>query len=327
MENSVHKSFNTLEPETILQAMESAGLQPTGEMRQLNSFENRVFEISLEKPPHEHPQVQRVVAKFYRPGRWSRRAIEEEHQFLRELEEEHIPVAPPLRMQGQALFQTKGILFAIFPKIYGRMPDEILPREVRQVGRLMAQVHLIGARSEFRERPRISGNPVSGWETLEFLRQWVAVELWPRYESAAVELLDFVDEEISPVFDQRIHGDFHRGNLLANKDQFLLVDFDDCVMGPVVQDLWMIADALEPEEQEELIAGYSELREFPEEQLHWIPLMRGLRIFNYAAWIARRWQDPSFPRLFPDFNTYTSWAEETEALEAAVRAYVAQGRE
>lgn len=311
--SSSKDSFYGLEPETIFRAIESAGLQPTGELRQLNSYENRVFEIHLEKKFAEH---ERVVAKFYRPGRWSLDSIQEEHDFLQELADEQIPVCTALKLGGKTVNKTDNMFFAVFPKIYGRMPDEILPDEVSQVGRLMAQVHNIGQRKKFKSRPELGQSPVDAWRTLDFLKSWVAVEMWPRYEKAAVDLIDAIENTIDRKSFQRIHGDFHRGNLLANKNGFLLVDFDDCMMGPAMQDFWMILQGLEDEDRDRLIEGYEELREFPDEQMEWIPLLRGLRILNYAAWIARRWEDPSFPRLFPEFNTYRYWAEETEAIES-----------
>ncbi len=295
---------------------------PTGELRQLNSYENRVFELHLEEKfevpggDEEGPlAVDRVVTKFYRPGRWSRESIQEEHDFLKELAGEQIPVAVPLTLNGKTVNQADNMFFAVFPKIYGRMPDEILPADVSKVGRLMAQVHNIGQKSRFHSRPELGQYPVDSWQTLEFLRPSIAVEMWPRYEKAAIDLIESVEANIDPRSFQRIHGDFHRGNLLANKNGFLLVDFDDCMMGPAMQDFWMILQGLEEPDRDLLIEGYEELREFPDDQLNWIPLLRGLRILNYAAWIARRWEDPSFPRLFPEFGTYNYWAEETEALE------------
>lgn len=319
-------SFYGLEPETIFRAIESLGLRPTGELRQLNSYENRVFELHLEEAAQ--PGVERVVAKFYRPGRWSQEAIQEEHDFLHELADEQIPVAEPLRFENvgssvllsPTVAQVDNLFFTVFPKIFGRMPDEILPDEVEKVGRLMAQVHNIGAKKKFKHRPELGQTPWNLWQTLEFLHTWVAVEMWPRYEKAAIELIENFESSLDTSSFQRIHGDFHRGNLLANKNGFLLVDFDDCMQGPVIQDFWMILQGLEEEDRVRLIQGYESLREFPDEQMQSIPLLRGLRILNYAAWIARRWEDPSFPRLFPEFGTYRYWAEETEALEAMVRS-------
>ncbi len=298
--------------------MESLGLVPTGELRQLNSFENRVFELFLENPvpgTTDH----RVVTKFYRPGRWSRESIQEEHDFLWELKDNDVPVVAPLRLDGKTLFEAGGIHLTVFPKIHGRMPDEILPAEAFKVGLLLAQVHSIGQRGDFKYRPEMGSTPYTLWENLDLLRDSVSVEMWPRYERAALELIETFEDVVDLNTFQRIHADFHRGNLLSNKDGFMLVDFDDCLMGPIIQDFWMLMQGLEEDDKAQLIKGYESLREFPEYQLEWIPLLRGVRILNYAAWIARRWTDPSFPKLFPQFGTYNYWAEETEAIESVLR--------
>lgn len=305
-------SFYGLEPEIILEAIESLNLQPTGELRQLNSYENRVFEVLLENGD-------RKVVKFYRPLRWNSDTIQEEHDFLWELFDAEVPVVPPDRFSGHTLHQHAGLLYTVFPKAYGRMPDEILPRETESVGRLLAQMHMIGAEKEFVSRPELGFSPYTPEEVLFDLQRHVSVELWPRYRDAAEELIERFESEIDPSCFQRIHGDFHRGNLLANKDGFLLVDFDDCMQGPIIQDFWMILQSLTADEKETLVRGYEDLRDFPDEQLQWLPILRGLRILNYAGWIARRWEDPSFPKIFPDFGTYTYWAEETEAIEAILR--------
>lgn len=306
-------SFYGLEPEIILEAIESLKLHPTGELRQLNSYENRVFEVLLE-------DGERKVIKFYRPGRWTAETLREEHSFLWELWDADVPVVPPEKFGKETLHQHAGLLYTIFPKAYGRMPDEILRHETESIGRLLAQMHMVGAEREFEYRPHMGFSPYTPEEVLSDLRSRVSPELWPRYRAAAEELIDRFESEIDPSQFQRIHGDFHRGNLLSNKDGFMLVDFDDCMTGPIIQDFWMILQSLEADEKEQLVRGYEELREFPDEQINWVPLLRGLRILNYAGWIARRWDDPSFPKIFPEFGTYVYWAEETEALEAILRA-------
>lgn len=306
-------SFYGLEPEIILEAIESVELVPTGELRQLNSYENRVFEVLLENG-------QRKVVKFYRPGRWSDPTLQEEHDFLLSLHEAEVPVIAPERLAGQTLHHYDGLAFTVFPKAYGRMPDEILPSETRTLGRLLAQMHMLGAERDFKYRPEMAKSPFPPREVLANLKNFVSVELWSRYRDAAEELIERIETEIDPSSFQRIHGDFHRGNLLANKDGFLLVDFDDCMMGPIIQDFWMILQSLEPEDCDSVVNAYEELRSFPDEQIEWIPLLRGYRILHYAGWIARRWDDPSFPKIFPEFGGYRYWAEETEALEAILRS-------
>lgn len=310
-------SFYQLNPDTVLAACEEAGFHPTGEFIQLNSYENRVFDIRLEAGQ----EIQRVIGKFYRPQRWSRDAILEEHLFMRDLENEGVPVVAPLRLKNnQTLIDFNGLVVGFFPKFVGRMPDEFLGGDLFQMGRRLALLHNIGNRKKFSYRPELGYDPAPEIN-LEFLQQWISPEVRQRYEEAVNIILDFLSDNLE--FDNylRIHGDCHRGNLLqrkltSNSSEFFFVDFDDCMMGPEVQDFWMLFSGDEFERERDLIiSGYEELRSFPKQQLPLIPGLRGLRIFNYAAWIALRWQDPSFPRIFPHFNSYTYWAEETEALE------------
>ncbi|MFN9066068.1 MAG: phosphotransferase, partial [Bdellovibrionales bacterium] len=157
----------------------------------------------------------------------------------------------------------------------------------------------------------------NGWPALIDLEKWVDPSLKKRYFDAAENLMGLYEDNIDTNGFLRIHGDLHKGNLLSRDESFFLVDFDDHVMGPAIQDVWMLFSESEQFEfeKESLLKGYEELREFPEEQWDWVPLMRGFRLVGYSAWIARRWKDPSFPRLFPDFNSYSYWVEETEALE------------
>lgn len=305
-------SFYKLEPDTVLHATEAAGFEPTGEFTQLNSYENRVFDIKLEDQTS-------VIAKFYRPGRWSREAILEEHEFLADLKAEGIhAVAPLVQKNGKTLSEHRGMWVAYFPKVRGRMPQEFLDQELEQVGRLMARVHNIGAQKKAPHRPTMDGSFPGGWDTLSLLQDWVAPEVRDRYLDAAELILQKIDDVFDPSEFIRIHGDAHKGNLLHTGKEFFLVDFDDFVNGPVVQDFWMLLSGDEDQvedEKEKIMKGYSELRDFPDHQWAWIPLLRGLRIISYAGWIAKRWEDPSFPRLFPEYNTYRYWAEEVEALE------------
>jgi Ser/Thr protein kinase RdoA (MazF antagonist) len=312
-------SFYNLDPEKVLQTAETAGFLTTGEFTQLNSYENRVFDIKLEEPFESGQYNKNIIAKFYRPQRWSKAAILEEHEFLTSLKTEGIPaVAPLIQQNNSTLTEVDGIYVAFFPKVLGRMPQEFLGDDLKKVGRLMAQVHNMGARKKAPHRPTLDTSYYGGWDTLDNLQDWITPELRKRYTIAAEDILYAIDDNFDPSEFIRIHGDCHKGNLLNNGQQFFLVDFDDFVNGPVIQDFWMLLSGDEesaPAEQEQIIAGYEELREFPDHQWDWIPLLRGLRIVSYAGWIAKRWEDPSFPRLFPDFNTYRYWAEEVEALE------------
>lgn len=312
-------SFYNLDPEKVLQTAEQAGFFTTGEFTQLNSYENRVFDIKLEVPFESDRFNKNIIAKFYRPQRWSKAAILEEHEFLTSLRTEGIPaVAPLIQQNNSTLTEVDGIYVAFFPKVLGRMPQEFLGDDLKKVGRLMAQVHNMGARKKAPHRPTLDTSYYGGWDTLDNLQDWITPELRKRYTIAAEDILYAIDDNFDPSEFIRIHGDCHKGNLLNNGQQFFLVDFDDFVNGPVIQDFWMLLSGDQesaPAEQEQIIAGYEELREFPDHQWDWMPLLRGLRIVSYAGWIAKRWEDPSFPRLFPEFNTYRYWAEEVEALE------------
>lgn len=189
------------------------------------------------------------------------------------------------------------------------------------MGRRLAQIHNIGARKKFKHRAVIGQAPYTPEENLDLLAKWVAPEVWHRYEAAAEEIVQRLEDTLDFKSFIRIHGDCHRGNLLmrpltTGQNEYSFVDFDDSAMGPEVQDFWMLFSGSDNSEEEDLIlSGYEEFREFPESQWELVPALRGLRIFSYAAWIARRWDDPSFPRLFPEFESYTNWAQETEALE------------
>ncbi len=323
-------SFFNLSPDKVLSGAEEAGFHPTGEFSQLNSYENRVFDIVCE-------DGDRVIAKFYRPNRWSKEAILDEHEFLFDLKKEGIPAVAPLVLKNQrTLIDCDGMWTAFFPKIRGRLPQELLDNDYVKVGHLMAQVHNIGARKKAPHRVSMDEDFPGAWDALDLLQDWISPETMDRYNSAAVKILETFSDVVDPSEFLRIHGDCHRGNLLhggdvnlrrsvtANNDgtapeeKFFLVDFDDFVNGPAVQDFWMLFSGdrdQESRERELILKGYEELRDFPHHQWNWIPVLQGLRIISYASWIAKRWEDPSFPRIFPEFNTYGYWAEETEALE------------
>lgn len=316
-------SFYDLTPETVMTGIEAAGLIPTGEYTQLNSYENRVFDIRLEADGNPEALKGRVIAKFYRPGRWDQETIQEEHDFQLDLMEVGLPVVAPLtQANGGTISSCHGMFLGLFPKAVGRMPQELMLEDYQKIGRTLARLHNVGELRPAKNRPRLHPE-VFGWPSLEVLEDWVAPEMWSRYEQAAGEILQWLEDIVDEFSFQRIHGDCHKGNLLLKQDrdepeEFFLVDFDDFCMGPAVQDFWMLfsgdADTLGEEEQA-ILSGYEELRRFDDRELDLIPALRGQRIIHYAAWIARRWGDPSFPRLFPTFREYNYWAEEVEALE------------
>lgn len=311
--------FDQLSPDLILTAVERAGFRPTGETIQLNSYENRVFDVRVES------EEKSVIAKFYRPGRWSAAALQDEHEFLADLRSEGIPAVAPLL----PAFQHGDFLTAIFPKIFARMPQELFDDDLKEVGRLLARLHNIGARRPFQHRPILSAETY-GYDALDRLDRFVYPELWYRYRDAAEAICDYIEDELDPLDRIRIHGDCHKGNLLRTdprgdtRPEFFFVDFDDCCQGPPIQDFYMLlsgaidVDETAANELETLLDGYEELRKVPT-NLHLIEALRGLRIIHYAGWIAARWSDPFFPSLFPAFqggrDSYNYWVDECLRLE------------
>lgn len=310
------RDFYGLQPDAVMDAAEIAGFEPTGEFFQLNSYENRVFKIRNE-------DKSQVVAKFYRPGRWSAEQIQEEHEYLIELGNEGIEVNLPITLKNNStILDFAGMYTSFFPLVQGRPVTELLKEDWPRVGRLLARLHNIGERKEFDFRlPMTTEAHPNGWDALDILDQWVDPNVRSRYFAAAEELMETYEDLVDPSSFIRIHGDSHKGNLLQKENQFFMVDFDDSVMGPVIQDLWMLFSEAEniEEEKDLFLSGYEDLRHFPHEQFDWLPALRAFRIMGYSAWIARRWEDPSFPKLFPEFNSYAYWAQETEALEKCLR--------
>lgn len=312
MTNTHLKNFYSLSPDHVLHSVEAEGYTTTGELLQLNSYENRVFDIRLEPEGN-------VIAKFYRPLRWTLETLTEEHTFVEELLKNDIPTVGAYKNKTFVHKTHDDIFFSLYPKKKGRMPQEFLPGQLKTVGKLLARLHNVGAQSEFKFRPTMGDSDYMPFYSLDVLEDFVQPEIWTRYSEAASNILDYLDDRLDPRKFLRIHGDFHKGNLLNDGENFFFVDFDDSINGPAVQDFWMLLSSAGEEGREELyelLEGYTELRDFNEDDIELIPALRGLRIFSYAAWIANRWSDPVFQKIFPDFRTYNYWADEVERLEA-----------
>lgn len=279
-----------------------------------------MFDLFLQK--QDEIDSDHVICKVYRPGRWSKAAIQEEHDFLEELKGQGIPAIAPYKIRGESALEFNKMIYSFTPKAKGRLPQEFTNEDLVKLGRQLAKLHNVGAQKRAVHRPSLDVQ-YFGWDALDFVEPWVAPEVWDRYEKAAVEILNFLEEEIDSSQFIRIHGDCHRGNILQTDPrdgdkQFFFIDFDDFINGLPVQDFWMLFSSDEKGNSEELnllLSGYEELRRFNHDQLHLMSGLRGLRILYYASWIARRWQDPTFPKLFPEFENYIYWAEEVEALE------------
>ncbi|MBN2351242.1 MAG: serine/threonine protein kinase [Spirochaetales bacterium] len=308
--------FYSLTPDVIVRALEQAGFRPSGYVMALNSFENRVFDLRLDDDSH-------VVAKFYRPGRWSREQIGEEHAFLLELAADEIPVCAPLTLSnGGTLDRIEGIVFAVWPRTGGRAPDELDDETLASVGRLVARIHNRGAAGEAPHRLALTGQAY-GIEPLASLESRGALPegLAPRFRAAVEEIVRVYEDRRRGVPFHRIHGDCHLGNLLRGSGGLYFLDFDDFLAGPAVQDVWMLCPARDEEglrQRSVLLEGYRQFRDFDDAWLSLVEPLRGLRYVHYAAWLARRWEDPAFPRAFPHFADKTYWEETLADLEDQV---------
>ena len=311
-------AFADLQPEDIVATLTDLGFDCDGRFLALNSYENRVYQIGIED---ERP----VVAKFYRPGRWSDDSIREEHEFALDLAAQEIPVVPPLEIDGDTLKHSGHHRLAVYPCHGGRAPDLDNYELLTQLGRLVARIHLEGEVTAFKHRPRIDIESY-GVESIDYLldNDFMPEENRAAYESTAELVLDGVEacfERAGSTKELRLHGDFHPGNVLVNQDRLHIVDLDDCRHGPAVQDLWMFlsGDRVEQTPQlEALLEGYQSFRRFDPRELHLIEALRSLRIMHYAAWLARRWEDPAFKIAFPWFDSARYWDDHVLALREQV---------
>ncbi|WP_458527301.1 serine/threonine protein kinase [Onishia taeanensis] len=307
--------FDQLSPARIVDAVESLGLWLPGEPFALNSYENRVFLF------HDDER-RRWVVKFYRPERWSGAQIQEEHDFLSELEAADVPVAAPWRdAAGTSLHHVDGFRFALFPQVSGQAPELEKPSHLFALGDLVGQLHAVGRRRGFAHRRRLDV-PTMVEESREqvLAAPWLSRQQRTTYERLSAALGEQLGAVTWPDASMiRTHGDCHLGNILGRDEHFTLVDFDDCLMAPAVQDLWMMLTAQHDQEAQmqlsELLEGYEQHLDFPRAELAWIEPLRSLRLMRYAGWLVNRWSDPAFPKAFPWVADEGYWDQHLRTLE------------
>ena len=332
--------YDALTPDLILDAVEQTGLRCDGRLLALNSFENRVYQVGIE-------DGQPLVAKFYRPERWPHAAILEEHGFALELAEAELPVVAPLRDedisgrrnehpqgglsseeatpsagdQSRTLRQHGGFAFALYPRQRGRAPELEDRDTLTWMGRFIGRIHAIGALHSFQHRPALDVQTFGEQPAAFVLEQgFIPPDLRPAYETLVRQVLDQVREcfeQAGRVSNIRLHGDCHAGNVLWDDEGPHFVDLDDARSGPAAQDLWMLLSGERAAMEQQLgavLRGYREFHDFNSRELHLIEALRTLRLIHYSGWLARRWEDPTFPVNFPWFNTQRYWQDQILSL-------------
>jgi Ser/Thr protein kinase RdoA (MazF antagonist) len=296
--------YANLTPDVVLDAASACGLWPDGRLLALNSYENRVWQIGLEESAP-------VIAKFYRPGRWSDAAIVEEHAFAQELADAELPVVAPLAFDGQTLLRHDGFRYALTPRRGGRAPELEALDQLTWLGRLIARMHVVGARAPFAHRGRLDRDTMVRQPMQAVLESsLLPASLQGNYRAAATRLDTAIAarlEAVGPTRQLRLHGDCHPGNVLWTDAGPHFVDFDDARTGPAIQDLWMLAS--DERAMDAVLEGYRQFHDFDDGELMLVPVLRAMRQLHYAGWIAARWHDPAFPAAFP-FAAESRWWEQ-----------------
>jgi Ser/Thr protein kinase RdoA (MazF antagonist) len=296
--------YAALTPEVVLDAISALGLSPDGRLLALSSYENRVYQVWLE-------DAAPVVAKFYRPGRWSEAQIDEEHAFARELAEREIPVVAPLFSSS-----FHGFRVAVYPRRGGRSPELGDPKTLEWIGRFLGRIHAVGATKRFVHRealtPQNFGHDARAYLLAGSFIPAELLEPWKAVTEQALELVSHCYSRAGDAKNIRLHGDCHPGNILWTDEGPHFVDLDDARMGPALQDLWMLLSgdrAAMSRQLHEVLKGYQQFMAFDRRSLNLLEALRTLRLIHYSAWIARRWDDPAFPAAFPWFDTQRYWQD------------------
>lgn len=314
MTKSLDPSYANLSPDEVLNSIEEFGYHCDGRLLALNSYENRVYRVGMDDGSS-------LVAKFYRPGRWSNEAILEEHEFTETLAELEIPVVAPISVDGKTLLETDKFRIALFENRGGRAPDLEDFDQLEQMGRFMGRIHRVGQAQAFEHRP-ILDIDTFGQQPRDFImaNDFIPRDLIEAYQSLTAQLI----EEAAQCYDRagdikliRCHGDCHPSNVLWTDDGPHIVDFDDARMAPAMQDLWMFLAGDRSDRTaglDAVLTGYTEFCDFDARELHLIEALRTLRLIHYYGWLAKRWNDPAFKIAFPWFNTQRCWEDHILSL-------------
>ena len=320
MSSDIQHPYDRLTPDRVLDAVESRGYLSDARILALNSYENRVYQVGIE-------EADPVIAKFYRPERWTKAQILEEHQYSIDLQQMELPVVAPLiSQQGESLHEFAGFLFALFPRQGGYAPELDNLDNLLTMGRTLGRMHKLGSAKPFEHRPHISLQRYA-IDSVEYLlaNDFIPQSLKEAYETLTRDLLHRLDSiKKQNTFNHiRVHGDCHSGNILWRNDAPHFVDFDDTAMAPAIQDLWMLLSGDRQNQtlqMAEILEGYTEFMDFSPAELNLVEYYRTLRLLHYSGWLARRWDDPAFPMAFTWFNTERYWAEHILELREQLAA-------
>ena len=311
----MNTDFENLTPDRILEAVE-AGLDRdlTGLTSPLPSYINRVYEL-------QSADGERFIAKFYRPGRWTRAAVQDEHDFVLDCADDEIPVVAPRKLAGGGTVgEYEGILYAVYPKRSGREMDLQTDEGWRRLGSLVGRIHAAGARRDAAERLRMHPEATTLPEIALLLEQCgMRPHQAGRFRDVTDRIIDIALREFEGVDLQRIHGDCHRANILERPGEGLMViDFDDMVVGPAVQDIWLLLPGAANSSRREIqliLEGYEQFAEFDDRQLRLIEILRAMRIIYFLAWCSMQQADFRFQSNFPEWGSEMFWQREISDIE------------
>ncbi|MES2822173.1 MAG: serine/threonine protein kinase [Pseudomonadota bacterium] len=312
--------YEKLTPDLVLDAVEACGYLSDARILALNSYENRVYQVGIEGSSP-------LIAKFYRPERWTTEQIIEEHEFTQALKDLEISVVPPmLDDEGKSLREFAGFRFSLYLRQGGHAPNLDDFDALLSLGRTLGRIHALGKARLFTHRPTLNIQSFAR-DSYEYLlaNDFIPSGLKIAYQTLGADLISRCEAVFSRVkyTPIRLHGDCHPGNILWRDDAAHFVDFDDARNGPAIQDLWMLLSG-DREQQtaqlSEVLDGYQEFCDFDFAELPLIEALRTLRIMHYSAWLARRWTDPAFPHHFPWFNSERYWAEHILELREQLSA-------